>query len=120
MSEEEAHSVVEAKKVVEVIPSKNKGMAAVEESLGIIEEAPIVEVISEVEEIQPQVSLEEASLNDEENAIITELVLLIQEKNVPRKSVQKWCEQFSVNVVEDIPVEGIKKIINHLKNKESQ
>jgi len=110
MSEEEAHSVADAQTVVKVIQPKNKGMAGVEESLGIIEEAPIVEVECEVEEAQPQVSLEEVPLTEQ-------LLILVLEKNIPSKSVEKWCAQFDVSVLADIPDEGKVKIINHIKEK---
>lgn len=95
------------------IPKIGKGMAGVEESLGIIEEAPAVEVIYEVEDTQPKVSLEE-------NALTEELLGLICEKNIPPASIAKWNKRFGVNVLQDIPAEGKEKIINHLKNKEKK
>lgn len=110
MSEEEAHSVAETTRVVQVVQPKNKGIAGVEESLGIIEATNVVEVTPEVEETEPQVIHEEPTLTDQ-------LLNLVFEKNIPSKSVEKWCKQFEVSVLADIPDEGKEKIINHIKEK---
>lgn len=107
MSEDEAQSIADTRQIVEVIQPKNKGMAGVEESLGIITEETTVEVIPEVE---PQVIHEEKSLNDQ-------LLDALFEKNVPSESIEKWCKKFNVSVIADIPDEGKVKIINHIKEK---
>ena len=110
MSEDEARGVANSN-VIDVQKPKGKGMQGLEESLGIQEEPTIIEAeYTTAEAIQ-----EEHVPTDEE--IINEALALIKEKNVPQKSIDKWCKQFSVDVIQNIPIEDIKKIINHIKEK---
>lgn len=111
MSEDEARGVANSDAILDKPKPKGKGMQGLEESLGIQEEQIIVEAeFTTAEPIQ-----EESKQSDDE--IINEVLALLIEKNVPRKSIEKWCKQFNVNVIEDIPIEDIKKIINHIKEK---
>ena len=82
----------EAVEVVEP-PKPGKGMAGLEGALGIIQG----ETINEGDEV------------------LKEMLQLIIDKNVPQESRDKWCKKFSVNVVDDIPADGMKAIIKHLK-----
>lgn len=70
--------------------------------------------------IEPEISeanFEVMTRSEEDEALINELLSLIIEKNIPDKSQEKWKKKFNVDVIEDIPIEGIKKIINHIKEK---
>lgn len=117
MSEDEAHHIEVVQKV-EPIRAKGKGMAGLEESLGLGDNTIEGEVISHVDDIDTSAECVE---NIEENRHINtedeELLRLIIEKNIPQKSIDKWCKQFNVSVIEDISVEGKEKIINHIKEK---
>lgn len=79
---------IEQIEVVEA-PKPAKGMNALEDALGI-EPEPL------------------------ENSLLVEMNRLILENNVPEKSLEKWRTQFGVNSLQDIPVEGMEKIIKHL------
>jgi phage recombination protein Bet len=82
---------------VEVVeaPKPAKGMNALEEALGIREDIEF-----KVEDIGP---------------LLAEMNQLIIDKNVPQKSRDKWCKQFGVNSLDDIPTDGMEAIIKHLK-----
>lgn len=112
MSEDEVKGVVESQTVVEMPKPKGKGIAGLEETLGIKEEAQVIEgeVISDA--VNQPLSEYDASLN--------KLFTLIEEKKVPKKSEEKWCKQFEVNSLEELPMEAMEKIINHLETMESK
>ena len=101
----------------DTVKLKGKGMKGLEATLGIEDDEEnndhsIIEgeFIQECEIINSETD----PIND---AIIAEVKALIIEKNVPEKSVNKWCKQFNVDTIEGIPIEDIKKIINHIKEK---
>ncbi len=104
---------ISARENAKLEPAKNngKGMKGLEESLGISEDETH---IIEAEFTQEPIYSEIISSDDD---IIAEVKALIIEKNVPEKSVKKWCAQFSVDDISLIPIEDIKKIINHIKEK---
>jgi len=103
----------------DVIKLKGKGMKGLEATLGIEDEeeniTPSVIEAEFTEQHEDINSESEAPTNDA--IIINEVKALIIEKNVPEKSVNKWCKQFNVDTIEGIPIEDIKKIINHIKEK---
>lgn len=100
MSEEEANGVAETKRPT-IAPAKNKGMAGLEESLGLNEEVIEGEIV------------------EQDETGVEELTTLIAALNVPEKSIKKWCTQFNVESIEQIPLEGKQKIMDYLKSKES-
>ncbi len=102
MSEDEARGVVESTPVVEAAPIKGKGMAGLEESLGLAEDTVIEGEIVDQAEVNICESIHDRFLNE----------LAIHK--VPEKSKQKWCKQFNVETIEAIPDEGKQKIIDHL------
>ena len=89
-------------------------MKGLEATLGIEDDE---ENIIEGEFIQECDVINSESMSPTNDDIINEVKALIIEKNVPEKSVNKWCKQFSVDKIELIPIEDIKKIINHIKEK---
>lgn len=100
MSEEEVKSIHIKDETVKPLVVKGKGISGLENTLGINDDEIIIE--GEVMPID----------------IDKELLDLIIEKNVPEKSLAKWCEQFDAAVLVDIPEEGKQKIINYLKEKQ--
>ncbi len=103
LSEQEAIEIVEQEKVeVKTVP--NKGMKGLEESLGINKEEPVIEVeVVEAEEL------------NEKETLLSELNQLIIDKNITQKVRDKWCKQFNVNVIDDLPVDNMKNIIKYYK-----
>lgn len=111
MSEDEARGVADSSVVIDMPKPKGKGMQGLEESLGIQEEN---QTIIEAEFTHEPVNVEPEQSNDD---TINELLALIEEKNVPKQNVEKWCKKFNVDVVENIPIESVKEIINRIKEK---
>lgn len=101
--------------VVKAVTSSNKGMRGLEESLGIAQDEIIIEgdfiATNEASE-----SISEPELTDKE-ALINELNQLIIEKKITQKVRDKWCSQFNVNVINDLPVDNMKNIIKYYKEK---
>lgn len=106
MSEDEARSIP----VQQDIPTpQNKGMQGLKETLKAKVEEPV-----EAEVIEGSY---ESVRTEEDEAVITELQALILEKEIKEASIDKWKKKFNVNDLADIPIDGIKKIINHIKEK---
>lgn len=97
--------------IVKVKQASNKGMKGLEESLGISQEENIIEGEFTMQE-NPS-----TAISSEKEAIINELNQLIIEKNISQKTRDKWCNQFNVNVIDDIPVDNVKQIIKYFKEK---
>lgn len=89
--------------------SQSKGLQGLKETLKAKVEEPI-----EAEVIEGNY---EAVRSEEDEAVITELLALILEKEISETSQDKWKKKFNVNAIQDIPIEGMKKIINHIKEK---
>lgn len=103
MSEQEVRDIQTEKAV---IISENKGLKGLKETLQVSEE------VTEVTEGNFEVIT-----NSENENLIEEMLTLISEKNISEATQEKWKKKFNVSVINDIPVEGIKKIINHIKEK---
>lgn len=82
-----------------------KGMKGLEETLGIIDV-----------EFSTESPTEEESINTE-NILSQELENLVTEKNIPQESIDRWCKKFNVSALNDIPMDGKDKLINHIKEK---
>lgn len=106
MSEDEAKSVpIQAN-----IPSpQNKGMQGLKETLQ--------EKVKEVKEEYVFEGSFETIKSEEDEAVITELHTLIIEKDIKEASIDKWKKKFNVDALESIPIDNLKKIINHIKEK---
>lgn len=105
MSEDEARSVT----VQHDVPTpQNKGLQGLKETLKAKVEEPV-----EAEIIESSLDVR----SEEDEAIITELQALIIEKDIKEASIEKWKKKFNVDDLEAIPIDGIKKIINHIKEK---
>lgn len=116
MTHEEVIEISEEK--VQPIRPKNKGMSGLEESLGIHEDISDAELITDDQITEKLVDeFRDENLGEAPNILIDELLSLIKEKNIPEKSLQKWCAQFNVTIVQDIPTQAIQTIINHIKEK---
>lgn len=93
---------------MKIVQPQNKGLKGLKETLQVKIEEPIdAEIIEIVGE----------EVSEENNAIIDELLALVIDKNIPQASLEKWKKKFNANVIEDIPIEGMKKIIKHIKEK---
>lgn len=102
----EAKDIVTAKQnIVEVKQTSNKGMKGLEESLGISNDEAIID---------GEFTLDQT---DEKETILNKLNQIIIEQNISTPTRDAWCNQFNVSVVDDIPVENLKNIIKHYKEK---
>ncbi len=103
MTEDEARNVPMHE--IQKAPTQNMGNAGLKETLK-----------SKVEEV-PQTDIIEGDYQPVNEDLITELHTLILEKEVKQSSIDKWKKKFGVELLEEIPVEAIQKIINHIKEK---
>ncbi len=101
MSEEEAHSVSDSKIVISVPKIKSKGIAGLEESLGIIE--------GEFE-TAPEVTIEKIRHN--------ELIELISHHKVKDATIKAYLKRCNVSHIQDLTDDQVEKWSNHLKSKE--
>ena len=100
-TEEEARSIAESQAVVEVAQPKAKGLAGLEESLGI------KEVI-------------EAEFTTVEKTKLDELKELIESRQVKQASITATLKGFNAESVDSLTDDQIDKWSNHLKSKESK
>lgn len=107
MSEDEVRNIPVASETV--IP-QGKGLQGLKETL-----TASVETQKNADIVDGDYEVISKPIEDE--TLINELLSLIVEKNIPQKSLNKWSKQFNVGSVQEIPIEGIKKIINHIKEK---
>lgn len=107
-SEYEVRDIVDAQ-VIEVAKPKanDKGISAVEALLNINDDITEGEIIP-IEIDEPQKTL------TEDEIITNKLRGILEDMKIPKRSVVKWCKQFDVETIDQIPIEGKEKIINHL------
>jgi hypothetical protein len=105
MSEQEAIDVSESKKIEPVPQPKSKGMAGLEESLGIVNEEVIEAEFTPVESSPSK---------------LNELKELIVSRKVPERSINSALKGLGIDSIEKLSDEQIDKWSNHLKAKESK
>jgi hypothetical protein len=109
MSQDEVEGIVETSTVVPMPRPKNKGMQGLEESLGIAEDANIIDCEAVVvEDAQPE----------KENLV--ELKELIESRKVTKASITITLKKFGVQAFEGLTDEQIDKWTSHLKSRESK
>lgn len=109
-SEEEAISIAESAKIVEMPKPNGKGVKGLEESLGIAQDEPTIidaEVMAEAEATPAPSKLDE-------------LKALIADRKVTKGAVTVTLKKFGVTAIDELSEEAIDKWSTHLKNKESK
>lgn len=109
MSEQEAYDVAESKTVVDMPKPKSKGLAGLEESLGINDKEVIEAEFVSIGQAQE----EELNLSK-----LDELKELIESRKVRQVSITAALKGFGVDSLEQLSDEQIDKWSNHLKSKE--
>ena len=110
MSEQEAIDVSESKQVVTVIQSKSKGMAGLEESLGIEKEEITEGEIISIDPVQNEIELNLSKLD--------ELQALVERQKVTKANITITLKKFGVETFNELTDEMIDKWSNHLKFRE--
>jgi hypothetical protein len=101
-SEEEARSIAESQAIVEVAQPKAKGLAGLEESLGIKED------------------IIEAEFTTIEKSKLDELKELIENRQVKEASIKATLKGFNAESIDNLTDEQVDKWSNHLKTKEKK
>jgi len=120
MSEDEAVHINSVERA-EPIKAKGKGMAGLEESLGLSENIIDVELVEDnQQQAEPEIILtKEKDIPQEVLTGIDELKALISRYSVSGTSIKTYLKRCGVKCINDLNAEQIDKWSNHLKLKET-
>ena len=118
-SHEETQSVVDSRTVVyESKTPQGKGMAGLEQSLGIAKNEEVAEAELVEEGDKTDFVPSDGYVPAEHDPIINEFLALVEKNNVPEATRKKWCVRFGLESIECLPIDAMQQIINHYQSKE--
>lgn len=93
-------------------PDVLKGLIGAEEAQDIPPPKDVVNLQQELDVVMEQQTIEDLTLTDK-------LITLVNEKNIPVETIDKWLSKANVKFMSELPQDIKQKLINHLEQMET-